>query len=204
MPVDAKMLTTTRYRLAAHLLFWSCAALLGSAAHLVSELFELGWRVDARLILSADHAYLAVIAVASLASLIVALRLLPRGERRVRVEALTAALPFKGSGFGFTATAFVAQFGFCAFTLLGEGRISGDDVVAGILAGALTAALGAVAVTLCKRRFLEFALALVWGLLGDGSDCKSVNGVAARCRPAIASPRRSPFAFRYRPPPIAA
>jgi hypothetical protein len=187
------------------LAFFSVAALFGTAAHLISELAGLGWHDDAALVLSARHGYLAFSSLAALAGLLVALLILPRGDGRMRVAALIRALPFGGSGAGFAATAFLAQFGFCTLTQIGEGSpLSSGDVVTGLVAGGLAAALGALVVTLGKRRVLEFALALVWATLPVAFGCGVVGGVAADRALLAPATRRTPFAFRYRPPPVAA
>jgi len=187
------------------LAFFALTAPFGIAAHLLSELFGLGWHDDADVILSARHGYLALIAVAALASLVVALLALPRGERRERVAGLIEALPARGSGPGFISLAFVAQFGFFALTQIGEGcPLCGGDIFTGVLAAAVAALLGALAVTLGKRRIFEFVLRIMY----EFARISLAPGIARGTRPDCVAParpvRRSPFAFRYRPPPVAA
>jgi hypothetical protein len=195
----------TRQSPAALLAFFALTAPCGIAAHLLSEFFGLGWHDDADVIFSARHGYLALVAVAALASLIAALLVLPRGERRERVAALIEALPARGSGPGFIALAFVAQFGFFALTQIGEGcPLCGGDVFTGVLAAAVAALLGALAVTLGKRRIFELALRIMYEFARISFAPGSARRLGAyRVAPAMA-PRRSPFAFRYRPPPVAA
>jgi hypothetical protein len=190
---------------AALLAFFALTAPFGIAAHLLSELFGLGWHDDADVIFSARHAYLALIAVAALASLSAALLALPRGERRERVATLVDALPRRGSGPGFLLLAFVAQFGFFALTQIGEGcPLCGGDIVTGVVAAGIAALLGALAVTFGKRRILELALQVMCEFVRIPSAPDIPSNVRAhRVAPATAA-RRSPFAFRYRPPPVAA
>jgi hypothetical protein len=75
-------------------------------------------------------------------------------------------------------------------------------VFVGVVAAAIAAALGALLVTLGKRRFLELAFSLI-----QYFRTFLVRTVARRScdreRAAVASPgrRRTPFSFRYRPPP---
>ena len=107
--------------LAAMLLFFAFTAPLGIVAHLVSELAGLGWHDDADVVLSARHGYLALIALGALVALGLALRAVPRGDRRTRIAAIVDALPFKGQGARFVALSFAAQFGFFAITQIGEG-----------------------------------------------------------------------------------
>jgi hypothetical protein len=194
-----------RRSVAAILVFFAFTAPFGIAAHLLSELFGLGWHDDADVVLSARHGYLAALALLSLGGLLAALLALPRGDRRSRIAALVDALPFRGRGLGFTACAFVAQFAFFAVTQIGEGcPLCGGDVFTGVLAAAIAAALGAFAVALGKRRILEFAFALICAIATAALTGPAASAATAYRGPAAASPRRSPFAFRYRPPPIAA
>jgi hypothetical protein len=176
---------------------------LGIAAHLISELAGLGWHADADVVLSARHAYLGALALAALAGLLVALLGVPRGERRARIAELVESLPFHGRGPGFTFVSFVAQFAFFAVTQIGEGcPLCGGDVLVGVVAAALAALFGALAVALGKRRILDFVLALAfaWAPLTSGAAGPARSELRRRValRPAR---RRAPFAFRYRPPP---
>jgi len=194
-----------RYSLGAGLAFFAFTALFGIAAHLLSELFGLGSQADAALVVSARHGYLVASAALAVASLLAAVLVLPRGERRERIASLVRALPFGGSGLGFATTAFLAQFAFGAVTQIGEGcPLAGGDLVSGIIAGVIAAALGALAVTLGKRRVLEFALGLVWAIIPVAAGAPAPSGIAAERGPSVPAPRRTPFSFRYRPPPIAA
>lgn len=194
-----------RYSVAASLAFLAFAALFGTAVHLVSEASDLGWSVTATAAFWQRHEYLAAFVAAAIACLLVAARMLPPGERRTRIASLVRALPYAGRGFGFAATAFAAQFGFCALTQLGEGDpLSRGDVVTGVVAGVFAAACGALIVHVCKRRILELALALVWAVLPAGFGRGILNGIATDRGPAALALRRTPFSFRYRPPPLAA
>ena len=187
------------------LLFFAFTAPLGIAAHLLSELAGLGWHDDADVAFSARHGYLALIALGALVALALSLRAVPRGDRRARIAAIVEALPFKGQGAGFVALSFSAQFAFFAITQIGEGcPLCGGDVFAGVLAAALAAFCGALAVMLGKRRLLDFVLALAWAVAfspGAESPRRSLfrEGVVALRRRS-----RTPFAFRYRPPPLTA
>jgi hypothetical protein len=195
----------TRYSVAAGLAFLALAALFGSVVHLLSELWGLGWSAAGTLAFWQRHEYLTGFVAAAVACLLSAARMLPRGERRVRVASLVRALPFEGRGTGFAATAFVAQFAFCALTQLGEGNpLSRGDLLTGIVAGIVAALCGALLVTFCKRRILEFALALVWATLRSAFSHGAVNGIPAYSGPAAPAVRRTPYSFRYRPPPLAA
>jgi hypothetical protein len=185
--------------------FFAFTAPLGIAAHLISELAGLGWHDDADVAISARHAYLAVLALLALGGLFVALRSLPSGERRKRISELVESLPFGGRGAGFTVVSFLAQFAFFAVTQIGEGcPLCSGDVVVGVFAAAMAALLGAVAVSLAKRRILAFVLALVEVFVAAARACIVASGVSRRRRPRAISLRRSPFAFRYRPPPAVA
>ena len=198
-------MTSRRRALVASLVFFAFTAPFGIAAHLLSELFGLGWHDDADVIFSARHGYLAVLAIVSLGALLTAALSVPRDRRRAQAASLVAALPFSGTGAGFTLTLFLAQFGFFALTQIGEGcPLCGGDVFTGILAAGFAAALGAVTVALCKRRILEFAVALV-GAIATLAPAEGItNGVAPYPGARPLAKRRKPFAFRYRPPPIAA
>jgi hypothetical protein len=172
----------------------------------MSELAGLGWHDDADVLFSSRHGYLALIAFAALAAFAVVLRSMPADSRSRRVSDLVETLPFGGRGAGFVALSFVLQFGFFAVTQIGEGcPLCGGDVFVGILAAAAAALFGALVVTFAKRRVLELAMGLVW-----------YKSRALRTPPAhehsrreqhaadACSARRTPFSFRYRPPPIAA
>jgi hypothetical protein len=119
---------------------------------------------------------------------------------------LVEALPFKGTGPAFFAISFAAQFAFFAVTQIGEGcPLCGGDVVVGVFAAALSACVGAVAVMLGKRRLLAFVLGLALWCARLSAASSGQRAPALRRRAALfASRRRSPFAFRYRPPPLAA
>ena len=190
--------------LAAMLLFFAFTAPLGIVAHLVSELAGLGWHDDADVVLSARHGYLALIALGALVALGLALRAVPRGDRRTRIAAIVDALPFKGQGARFVALSFAAQFGFFAITQIGEGcPLCGGDVVVGVVAAALAALCGALAIMLGKRRLIGFVLALAFVFAFEAAEPSETGGAATRRRGGLlASRRRTPFAFRYRPPPF--
>jgi hypothetical protein len=186
----------------ASLAFLAFTTPLGIFAHLLSELAGLGWHDDADVIFSARHAYLAAIAIVTIGGLALALLRLPVRGRRARVAALVDALPFHGRGAGFALLSFAVQFGFFAITQFGEGcPLCGGDVVVGVFAAALAALLGALAVALGRRRILAFILALAGWFVP--SHPTGSGRVVFRDRAARAtSARRSPFAFRYRPPPL--
>jgi hypothetical protein len=196
-------MTGRRRSAIAAVVFLALTTPLGIAAHLLSELAGLGWHDDADVAFSARHAYLAVLAIIAVAALLCALLRVPRGERRTRIAELVESLPFHGRGFGFAFVSFLAQFGFFAVTQIGEGcPLCGGDVLVGVVAAALAALFGAVAVALGKRRILDFVLALAfaWAPLGAGAVGQAPSELRRRValRP---SRRRAPFAFRYRPPP---
>jgi hypothetical protein len=194
-----------RYSVAAGLAFLALTAAFGSVVHLLSELWGLGWSAAGTLAFWQRHEYLAGFVAAAIACLLLAAGMLPRGERRVRVALLVRALPFKGRGTGFAATAFSAQFVFCALTQLGEGNpLSRGDLLTGIVAGIVAALCGALIVTFCKRRILELALALVWATLRSAFARGTISGIAAYRGPTAPAARRTPYSFRYRPPPLAA
>jgi len=194
-----------RYSIPAGLAFLAFAALFGSVVHVLSELWGLGWSAAMTPVFWQRHEYLTGFIAVAVACLLFAVRMLPRGKHRVRVASLVQALPFKGQGAGFAATAFAAQFTFCALTQLGEGNpLSRGDLFTGIVAGIVAALFGALIVTLCKRRILELALALVWATLRSAFAGGTVNGIAAYRGPAAPAVRRTPYSFRYRPPPLVA
>jgi hypothetical protein len=193
-----------RHSVAAGLAFLAFAAAFGSVVHLLSELWGVGWSAAGTVAFWQRHEYLTAFIAAAVACLLSAARMLPRGERRVRVALLVRALPFEGRGTGFAATAFAAQFAFCALTQLGEGNpLSRGDLLTGIVAGIVAAICGALIVTFCKRRILELALALVWATLRSACACGTVNSIAAYRGPTAPAARRTPYSFRYRPPPLA-
>jgi hypothetical protein len=186
--------------------FFAFTTPFGIAAHLLSELVGLGWHDDAGVILSPRHGYLAVLAMVTLGALFAALATMPRSARRARVADLIEGLPFKGRAAGFTAISFIAQFGLFALTQLGEGcPLCSGDVFIGVLAAAVAAALGALLVAFGKRQMLEFALALVCYLavvlFADLGVVRALRGLRAAM---TSTRRRTPFAFRYRPPPLTA
>jgi hypothetical protein len=173
----------------AALLFFALTTPLGIAAHLISELAGLGWHDDADVFLSARHGYLAALAAASIVGLLLALRNVPRRERRAYVGALVERLPF-------------AYF---AVSQMGEGcPLCGGDVVVGVFAAAVAAGIGALAVALGKRHLIEFALALVYVLVATCADRAAASALSRRRARRPAATRRTPFAFRYRPPPSVA
>jgi hypothetical protein len=187
----------------ATLLFFAFTAPLGIAAHLIAELVGLGWRDDAALAFSARHGYLALIGLGALVALVLSLRAVPGGDRRARIEQIVDALPFKGEGIGFFSLSFAAQFVFFAVTQIGEGSpLLGGDVFTGVLAAALASFCGALAVVLGKRRLLDLVLAVAWAVaLLCGNECPA----SARFAAGLVVPRErtcTPFAFRYRPPPL--
>jgi hypothetical protein len=187
------------------LLYGALTVPLGIAAHLLSELAGLGWHDDADVILSVRHGYLAAFALVALFIAIAALRSIPRGDRRERIAQLVDALPLRGRGIGFVAMSFFAQFGFFALTQIGEGcPLCGGDVLVGVVAAALAALCGALAVTLGKRRLLDFVLALVWAVAFACDAEPAGDRVAASRRLVLRDRSRTPFAFRYRPPPLRA
>jgi hypothetical protein len=187
------------------LLFFAFTTPLGIAAHLISEFAGLGWHDDADLAFSARHGYLALLAIVSLAAFAIVLRSVPRATRHYHVGLIVRSLPLGGRGPLFLGLSFVAQFGFFALTQIGEGcPLCGGDVFTGVLAAGFAAVLGALAVTLCKRRVLEFAIALVTVFAAARVAGGVPSGVATYRGPTATAPRRSPFSFRYRPPPLAA
>lgn len=195
---------TGRRSLIAAIVFLAFTTPLGIAAHLISELAGLGWHDDADVLFSARHGYLAAAALCSLATLFVAMLSVRRDERRTRIAELVDALPFRGSGAGFTLASFVAQFGFFALTQIGEGcPLCSGDVFVGVVAAAVAAAIGALAVSLGKRRIVAFALALIHALavivlrVADVRCAREIGGAVAPL-----PRRRTPFSFRYRPPPV--
>jgi hypothetical protein len=192
----------TAGRARAALLFFALTAPLGIVAHLTSELAGLGWHDDADVAFSARHAYLAALAFLSLAGLLLSLRGVARRERRAYVAALVDSLPFRGRGAAFTCLSFAAQFAFFAVTQIGEGcPLCSGDIVVGVFAAAVAAALGALAVAFGKRRLIEFALAIVGVFVALFRDASAPRALLRRRRLRAASARRTPFAFRYRPPP---
>jgi hypothetical protein len=194
-----------RYSVAAGLAFLALAALFGSVVHLFSELSGLGWSAAGTLAFWQRHEYLAGLMTAALLCLLTVARMLPRGEHRMRIASLVKALPFEGRGPGFAATAFAAQFGFCILTQLAEGApLSRGDLFTSILAGIVAALFGALVVTFCKQHILELALALVWATPRAALGRGAVNGIAAYRGPTAPAVRRTPYSFRYRPPPLAA
>lgn len=198
-------MTRKRRSAVAACVFFAFTAPLGIAAHLISELAGLGWHDDADVAFSARHGYLAALALLALGGLFVALRSLPSGERRARVAELVESLPFAGRGAAFTIVSFLAQFAFFAVTQIGEGcPLCSGDVVVGVFAAAIAALLGALAVSLGKRRILAFVLALVEVFVAAARESTIASCVSRRRRPRAVSLRRSPFAFRYRPPPVVA
>ncbi len=187
----------------ATLLFFGFTVPLGIAAHLLAELAGLGWHDDADVAFSARHGYLALIAVGALVALALSLRAVPRGDRRARIEQLVDALPFKGEGAGFVGLSFAAQFAFFAITQIGEGcPLCDGDVFIGVLAAALAAFCGALAVMLGKRRLLDFVLALAWAV-AIVFDAERAAGARFAAGLVVLRERScTPFAFRYRPPPL--
>jgi hypothetical protein len=199
------MSSRRRTAVVAALAFAALTVPFGIAAHLISEFAGLGWHDDADVAFSARHLYLAILAVVSLLGLVATLLAVPRGDRRARVAELVEALPCRGRGAGFVALSFVAQFAFFAVSQIGEGcPLCGGDIVVGVFAAAVASILGAIAVALGKRRFLEFALALVHYLVAAPGASAAATAAGLERFVAVRATRRSPFAFRYRPPPLAA
>lgn len=187
-------------------IFFAFTAPFGIAAHLLSELAGLGWHDDADVLFSARHGYLAIVALAALATFTVALRSVPANSRRRHVSEIIEALPFKGRGARFIALSFALQFGFFAVTQIGEGcPLCGGDVIVGIVAAAAAALIGALVVTFVKERVLELAMGLVWYALQTlWAAPVPVRSWREQHAADATSARRTPFSFRYRPPPIAA
>lgn len=183
-------------------LFFAFTAPFGIVAHLAAEFFGLGWHDDADVFLSARHGYLAVLVLVAFAGFALAIRALPPGARRARVAALVESLPFRGTGFRFTALAFVAQFAFFAVTQIGEGcPLCAGDVVVGIFAATIAALCGAFAVSLGKRRVLAFVLAIVEAFVAAARDIVVRPANVRRTRPLAIAARTCAFSLRYRPPP---
>ena len=193
----------SREAVTAGALFFALTTPFGIAAHLVSELAGLGWPADARLALSPRHAYLALLALLALGGFWAALRSVPRGERRACVARLIAYLPWRGEGLGFAVASFSAQFAFFGLSELGEGNpLGAGDVLLGIVAAAGAAALGAIFIALGKRRVFDLALALTQRVRAVSSPAAAAQWSARRDPGTpLRLRRRSPFAFRYRPPP---
>ncbi len=182
--------------------FFAFTTPLGIAAHLLSELAGLGWHADSDVILSSRHAYLALIAMIVGGSLLLAVRGVPKRERGSRIAELIESLPFHSRGPAFTLASFVAQFAFFAVTQIGEGcPLCGGDVVVGIFAAAIAALVGAFAVALGKRRILELVLALCFAFVFPRTAASGPMRAARGIGRLRTSRRRTPFAFRYRPPP---
>jgi len=199
-------MTRRRRSALAACIFFAFTAPFGIAAHLTSELVALGWHDDADVLFSARHGYLAMVAFAALATFAIVLRSVPATNRRRRVSEIVEALPFEGQGAPFIALSFGLQFGFFAVTQIGEGcPLCGGDVFVGIVAAAAAALIGALIVTFVKERVLELAMGLVlYGSQGLWAPPVPVLSRREQHAAEASSVRRTPFSFRYRPPPIAA
>lgn len=194
---------TPRYSIAAGMTFLAFTAFFGAIVHVLSEASGLAWSAPDAGAFWQRHEYLAGVMMAAIVCLLVGVRLLPSGERRTRIGALIRKLPFKGQGTGFAATAFAAQFAFCAVTQLAEGNpLSRGDLLTGVLAGVVAAAFGALIVSFCKQRILRVALALVCATHRAAVGRGTVNVITACRGPIARATRRPPFSFRYRPPPL--
>jgi hypothetical protein len=188
----------------ATLAFFAFTSAFGILTHLTSELAGLGWHDDADLIFSARHAYLACFAIAIFATLLGALARTPEARRRAQISALIDALPFRGRGPAFALASFLAQFAFFALTQIGEGcPLCSGDVFTGVLAAAAAAVVGALLITLGKRRMLALAFAIC-ELLSPSAIERVACRHAERERRLLAqrNRRRTSFSFRYRPPPL--
>lgn len=175
------------------LAFAALAVLCGIGAHLVAELASLGLSADGRLIFSARHIPLALLAAGGLFVLGYAARRLGRTPAWTSRQA-AHLLP----------VAFVAQLAVCAVTQLGEGApIESGDITAGVVAALLAGALGALAAVFGQRRLV-------------GALCSLFVLLAARIFPREACswehfgalvrtprPRALTFAGSRRPPPVA-
>jgi hypothetical protein len=134
------------------------------------------------------------------------LRAVPRGDRRARIAAIVDALPVQRARRRLRrAYHFAAQFAFFAITQIGEGssalrRRRVRRRVGRRARGFLRRARGHAR----QAALLDFVLALAWAVAfspGAESPRRSLfrEGVVALRRRS-----RTPFAFRYRPPPLTA
>jgi len=170
--------------------------------HLFGELGALGFAHDLPVAFGAQHAYLALLLVASTFGASAIVR--SEGALRGRTAALRLldALPFAGRGAGFFSLCFALQAAFFIATQRFEGLpIGGGDVVTGLLAAAVTALLSSFAITRLRERILRFAVRLCrsWFVarraLPEILTLAFHSGLAPRRRRAVLPTRSS------RPPP---
>lgn len=173
---------------------------LGIGVHLASEFAGLG-RAAMALTISPLHAYLGVLAVASMITLTwFAHR---AGDLKRRLPLLVRALPFEGRGAGFFAFGAVCQFVFFLVTQFGEGApLRGGDLAAGILVAVLGSLMGSFVLSLGGVRATAWSSACTHG---RRDSVRKIVPAAPFRGTALASPY---FAFvpvrGCRPPPYQA
>ena len=187
----------------AALAFFAFTAPLGILAHLTSEFAGLGVRDADDVLFSARHGYLLAIALAAVAAFALVLFRGGAGSARERAERIVSRLPYRGAGTRFVALSFGVQFAFFALTQIGEGcPLCSGDMWTGALAAAFASLAGAVLVAFCKRRIVEFAIALVIALsVDDGASAAVARLHAAATRTLVCARRSALYVFRNRPPP---
>ena len=202
MRVSSRLVNRRRWGREATTLFLASTVPFGIAAHLVSEFAGLGWHDDADVLFSARHAYLAVAAIAVFAAFVAALLRVPPAGRRARIASLVDDLPFRGRGARFTALSFATQFAFFAVTQIGEGcPLCAGDVFVGVVAAALAAVAGALAIALGQRRVIAFVCAIAGAFRTRRSAAQPAISSARSRSPRVRAAFARALTFRYRPPP---
>jgi hypothetical protein len=149
-------------RATSFLVLCALAVPMGIAVHLWAEYVGLG-DADEMLVVSARHAYLALLAAASLCGFLVALRVWePSRERRRRAALLVASLPANGRGPRFFAAMLAAQIGFFYVTQFGEGcPLCAGDLVIGLAGALLGSVVCALVLTIFRRRIVRLFAELI-------------------------------------------
>jgi hypothetical protein len=195
-----------RRSLPAYIVFAALTVPFGIAAHLIAELAGLGYHDDAELVFSAQHWYLAALAVASLASLLGMISVVPHADRRRIAACLAVDLPFSGRGSRFLALSFTAQFGFFVVTQYAEGDpLQAGNFGVGLLAASIASAVGSLVIFLCKARIFGVVIELFFFIAGGIQDiiaCAAGRRVDGHVR--VRRGRALTRAFSSRPPPHAA
>lgn len=190
------------YRGRALLLYLALSVPFGIAVHVCSEFAGLGRDAD-EVAFSALHAYLLAIAAGALVTFLIAAGFFASpAERRRRIGLMSAALPYRGQGVRFFALSATLQFGFFLVTQLGEGcPLCKGDFLVGLLAAAVSSAIGALAVQVLRRHVVR---AIVTFSFRDRSGRLCGDRRVPRYAILAAKPTYASFAptLGSRPPPL--
>jgi hypothetical protein len=189
----------------ARLLFAALVVLSGVGVHLISELFGLGLRADAALIVSARHVPLGLVTLAALVALGAAgCAIAGHPNRKAAVADMMRSLPGGGRGLRFLTVAFTGELFTFALTEGIEGApIDRGDFGLAILAALVASVIVALLLSWSQRRLIaclgELLVLLTGAALPAAAQSWKHVGAQARIRRC----RSIVFAGSRRPPPSA-